>query len=732
MIEVEANGQRYQFPDGTPDDVISGAIDRDLGIERAPKATPQTDPMTPRTDLPGYNDPAAAQDRGFMSRAREMGGEGFSAAGDIISSFKPGGSSPTAAAIPDSVPLYGKDGPQIPIPDIAKRVAGRAVDLAMIPATAMSGIAAGAAGAVGDVAEVVGMNPNRADRLANDVAAIPEAFAGTPTIFGNIDRPARAPQNIAPDAKPRAPVNLSVMPETGRTAQDVGGMVRSAANKDRPTAGTRRLAENMDVNPDAAAAAQRLGMDLPADVLSDSVMVREAAGMTRSQVGSEASANFQGAVRAASTRADEALQTLGGSADISLVSSNVKDGLDAARVGLEQTSKRLYSAVDATIKPSERIEPNNIVRAMNGIIEELGGTDGMTAAESRLFGVVTGDQPVTYARLLREKQLVGKALFRAEGPFADVDSKTLKRLYGALADDQLDNVERIAGAEVAGNLRTANGLVSQQKDLERQIIGAFGNDLEGSIGNKLRAAITSGAKGDIANLNRIINVIPEDLRAEGLLTAITAQAQSNVATAPGFDFAKFSKLHEGIRTNTQVEARLRGVLGADAMNTMADLADVSRRITAARGAVITTGKANQQLLQSMAAEGVMSRVLSTTAGRAVARTAGAGAGSVAGGPLGAVGGAQISENLISALSKGEKARVEAAGRMFSSPEFQKMAVEAATGTPSQATIDAVTSSTAYRRWAQRTGINNPGVWMGAAVLSATQDDNSPKQDQQAQ
>lgn len=732
MIEVEANGQRYQFPDGTPDDVISGAIDRDLGIERAPKASPQTDPMTPRTDLPNYNDSAPAQERGMFSRTRELGGEGLSAAGNIMSSFKPGGSSPTAAAIPDSVPLYGKDGPQIQIPDLAKRVVGRIGDLVMIPASALSGIAGGAAGAVGDVADIAGMNPNSADRLANDIQAIPEAFAGTPTIFGNIDRPARAPQNIAPDAKPRAPVNLSVMPETGRTAQDVGSMVRSAANKDRPTAGTRRLAENMDVNPDAAAAAQRLGMDLPADVLSDSVMVREAAGMTRSQVGSEASANFQGAVRAASTRADEALQTLGGSADISLVSSNVKDGLDAARLGLNEQSNKLYAAVDAVIEPGQRIEPNNIVRAMNGIIGDLGGTDGMTAAERRLFDVVTSDQPVTYARLLREKRLVGRAIERGDGPYADVDQSALKRIYGAMADDQIDNVGRIAGDEVAGNLRAANELVSQRKDLEGQIVGAFGKDLEGSIGNKLRAAITSGAKGDIANLNRIINVIPEDLRAEGLLTAITAQAQSNVATAPGFDFAKFSKIHEGIRANTQVEARLRGVLGADAMNTMADLADVSRRITAARGAVITTGKANQQLLQSMAAEGVMSRVLSTTAGRAVARTAGAGAGSVAGGPLGAVGGAQISENLITALSKGEKARVEAAGRMFSSPEFQKMAVEAATGTPSQATIDAVTSSTAYRRWAQRTGINNPGVWMGAAVLSASQENNGSEQDQQAQ
>ncbi len=42
----------------------------------------------------------------------------------------------------------------------------------------------------------------------------------------------------------------------------------------------------------------------------------------------------------------------------------------------------------------------------------------------------TAGGDITYGRLIREKNLIGKALKREESPYGSLDEATLKRLYG--------------------------------------------------------------------------------------------------------------------------------------------------------------------------------------------------------------------------------------------------------------------------------------------------------------
>tara|TARA_R110000824_G_scaffold359628_2_gene547228 strand:+ start:11488 stop:14889 length:3402 start_codon:yes stop_codon:yes gene_type:complete len=497
----------------------------------------------------------------------------------------------------------------------------------------------------------------------------------------------------------------------------VGRLVSDASAKPRPNTSQRRLAAGMDIDPEAQAAADSLKFDLPPDVLSRNEQIKAAAGLTRSVAGSPVEATWRNTIAAASDRALEVMAEIK-STNLAEISERVKSSLQTTRADLEAQAKPIFDAISAQVGPRTMIEPNNMVRTVNEIVGDLGGEAGMSPAEKNLFNLVTSNQPITYERLSREMRDVGKAIGKQDGPYKDVDSSYLKRVYGAMAEDRLANVERVAGTEARANLEIANGLHAQKKDLEDTIVSAFGRDGEGSIASKLITAVNGGAKrGDISGLNRILNAIPSDLQGEALASAIGHVASSTGSTATPFNFAAYSSLYKGMRDNPAVYSRVIGTLGEEADGILRGLYVVSDRVTKARANVLTTGKSNQALVQGMTPERIVDRIMGSSIGRRATQGAATMAGATVGGAPGAVAGNAIAE----ALARGGRNHIDQAGRMFSSPEFQRLVTEAATqATPSRQAINGVTNSAAYRRWARATGIKNPDQWLTQAVILSTQ------------
>jgi hypothetical protein len=464
-------------------------------------------------------------------------------------------------------------------------------------------------------------------------------------------------------------------------------------------------------------------MELPADVLANNTLVQEAAGLTRSIAGTPTSAAWRDTLARAAERASDAIEQLGGGVDLSSVSARVLDTLQETRATLKSRASELYDGVDASVPKGTVIEPVNTVRAMNAVLNELGGPSGMSPAERRLFDMVTNrDQPnITYERLMREKRAIQRAIRTGDGPYGDADQFLLQRLERALVQDQLDNVENIGGRPVRENLQTANALTRQQKDLETSIVSAFGRDMNGSIAGTLRTAISSAARGDLKGLNRVLEVVPEELRGEAVATAIGNLAQSNRADSPGFGFAEFAKFHENLRKNRQAYNVVTSALTPEATQIMDDLGNISRRITQARANVLTTGKANQALLQGMTAENFIARVMQTTVGSGLTRAVGAGLGAATAGPVGAGVGANASSSLIGMLTSGKQSRIQRAGELFNSPEFNRLAVQAAVKPPSQSTMRAFINSQPFKRWARSVGgIENPEQWLSGIMVSGQQ------------
>jgi hypothetical protein len=340
------------------------------------------------------------------------------------------------------------------------------------------------------------------------------------------------------------------------------------------------------------------------------------------------------------------------------------------------------------------------------------GEKGMTAQELRLQGMLKGDD-VTYGRLMREKTLIGQALKKQESPYGSMDEATLKRLYAALSTDQLDNVGRIGGEELRSQLRGANLIYAKERALGKRIVDAYGEDLLGGIARKMNSAISESAKGDPGEFTRLMKAVPDDLKKEVVATALTAATRSGRgAERGGFGFSEFATLYPRLRANPPVYKQIVQALGPKAASALRDLYQVSKRITEARANVLTTGKANQALVNSLNVESLIAKVMDSAAAK---RSVGAAVSLT--GPFAPIVGA-VMPDILEAMSKGNPDAVQAAGKMFVSPEFQGLLTEAATKPePSKKAINRVATSQQFRDFAKRIGLapKDGPSWLQSAI-----------------
>jgi len=537
--------------------------------------------------------------------------------------------------------------------------------------------------------------------VAPAVAAIPEAppAAVTPEV-----PPAAPPVTPAAPIEAAAPMTFTATLERTDVSEVLNLARKAASFGPGSSAAKARLIDMAQVNPEAAAAAQRLNIDVPFDVLSDNAQVRSAVGLTRALVAGEAEAAWEATTRAAIQRADEISQQfdasfISGRPATGATSQKILDNLTNTRDALKANSKVIYDRIDGVdgnglVPKSTPISMNNVVQTLQRVITEV-GESGLSQQEKKLLEIAT--QPgVTYGRLLREKSLIGKAQAGLESPYGSMAEGDLKRLYGALAQDQLDNVGTVAGEEVRRELRAANLMTAKRKALEKRIIGAFGKEIDGSVSQKMQSAVSTASKGDAAAFNRLMKVVPEDLQKETVATALAAVTAGKAVGRAGagevvFSPAEFTKVYRGLRSNPPVYAQMVKIMGPEWDTASRDLYEISRRIADAQGRIPVTGKANQ-ILGEMAINGLFSKVISSGAAQRVVT-----------GVVGTIpGGGLIAPDIIGYMAGAKGSGVQKAAKLFADPAFQKLAVEAATtGQASTATLRSAATSQPFQIFADQ-------------------------------
>lgn len=534
----------------------------------------------------------------------------------------------------------------------------------------------------------------------------------------------------------RQPTVVAAPPLAARTAdteafEEVGDLVRKASGKGPGSAAAKaKLADLAQVNPGARAAADRLGMDLPFDVFSDNPQVRAAVGLTRSVAGGEAEAAWVNTVRNAITKADDVVQQfdaafIEGRPAPGATSQRILESLKNTQSQLAKDADAIYQRVDEAIPKSSTVKFSKLTQTLNDTLADV-GEKGLSVQEKNLYELAT-DPTATYGRLLREKDLIGQAMAGQKSPYGNMVAGDLKRLYAALADDQLTNVSDLGGDALRQELRAANLLTAKKKALENRIVGAFGREIDGSVATLMQSAIKSASKGDAAQFNKLMKVVPPELRKETIATALASVSSSGRSAQEGaFGFAEFAKTYRGLRANPPVYKQVVETLGKDSDAVLRDIYEISKRITDARSQVLTTGKANQALVDAMKAEGLIGKVMQST----MVQRAATGAATIV------PGGGLVAPDIVKFMANGNADAVKAAGKLFASDEFQKLAIEAATKSePTKVALRRTAMSKAFGDFVKAAklprSLNSRVQWLQSAIqtkrhFEQKRDDSMPE------
>ena len=692
--------------------------------------------LPPRADAP--YDGAVTNSNQSKSLREKFSQEGFDLAGDAYSGLT--GEGDGVVQTPENVSLYKKGGASFKVPELLQKASDYIGDAGVTALGLGEGAFGYLVGGFGDLLIKSGVSEQNAERIARDLISMPEAFAGTPFMlfkgskFPEIKR--KNKKKIDNELKLERQLNKRLnkakegeietikVGEKNTTfdidsdAAKLGELARRASGGDKKA--VEELIRLAKINPEALAAAERLGFDLPADVFSDNILMQQVAGLTRSAAATDASSAWILTLKNASDQADRVISELGGSTDLATISERIKTSLTDLRDTLKQSADDLYSGnkeagiigVNDAVPRSTPISTNKTSALLNDLKKELGGIKNLNPIESALLKKLTDKKnPLTYAALLREKQNIFNGYNVNRGPYVNANEGTLRRIYNALRDDQLDTVEAVGGKDLRAQLQRANRIVQQQKALEDRIVKAYGKEIEGSIARKLKTAITTGAEGDISNLTKVLKTIPEDLKKEAIATAINSLSVSGRSAGDiNFGFSQFSKLYKKLKDQKPVYNEIIKVLGPDAKTLMDDLYIVSKRVTDARAGVIPTGKANQSLVNALTAEGIIGKILNSSVGGRIIQGGAAGAGAVAAGPAGAV----TAGALTGLLKFGNKSQIESVGKLLRSQAFNDMVSNV-----NSQTVAKVTRSPAYKRWAKTMGIGDSRNWIQSALLGST-------------
>lgn len=437
---------------------------------------------------------------------------------------------------------------------------------------------------------------------------------------------ARAYQGVA---------NKLATPQPIKQAQTLGKIARGAALGDEKA--QNALAQQMLPDADALKSSQALGVELPADVVSNNGQMMAVAGMARSKAGSDSASTWIQKSDEVSKAADAALKKLGANSDIASVSESVLDDLTTSVDALQAQSDRIYQSFDQYINPGMAVDMSSSKRLLRQTVKNLGGFGKMKAAEKDLLRLVNGTP--TYESLRRVKADIGETLGNAmsKTQFSDVDKKTLSNLYAAVSKDQErallnavrensdDFLEMFPGLEeddlvlaAQEGFSLAKSLVAQRKAIEKKVTTTFGTEGSKSIATSIEGAIKGASDGNNTVLNKMLKLVPQDRHRETLMTGLMAATRK---PSGEFSATRFSNLYSGLKNNKTAYATLRKTVGPQDMKLLESLNVVSRRMVDAENAVLKTGKANQAMVGAMqgnklvnAVMNMFSRVTSVKAG----------------------------------------------------------------------------------------------------------------------
>lgn len=551
-------------------------------------------------------------------------------------------------------------------------------------------------GAVPAVAQAVRAAATPAKQLLNRVRGIPEPAAVDPAVAtANPIASAAAPEvqqaaaPIAAPVEPAAPMAASDLASTARKAAE-GGMGSKSA--------TQVLAEQAAPDAKVVEAAKRLGIEeyLQPDHVTTNQAFRELSQAVKSIPGSEARAAEMEGLRNVGERADKLIDELGGTHDVSTLSTDVKAQLQATHDDIKSQADKLYDEVRANVPAKADAPADNVVSMIRARADDLGGVKNLSSMEKMILaklsprsvkqveeipgnplmpGAQTSSartiqavkQP-TYALLDDVRRDLTAARIQRAGPFKDSDARLITMLEGALRKDQQGAAERF-GQGATWDL--AQKTSATYKSIQDDLTALFGKDLDKSLVRTLSGSVKLLPQGDPSQFIRLVKSIPESMRQEVVASGLNTAFGKSAANSKG-SFNHYATWYEGLLRNKQSYNAIMSNLPPAARKQLSDLYRVARSINASTRERITTGRVLAVKDDLKPADNLAARLYGVAKQSALGATVGSAVGAVAGPGVGAA--------VASALAKGAKPEaIKAVDKLITSPEFVELAKKAAHG-----------------------------------------------------
>ena len=625
----------------------------------------------------------------------------------------------------------------------AKALGGGNFDAGNVATAAATGAIVPPAIAAGGAALAPARSMLAAVRGTPDLA--PSALAGAPEL---------GPEAATASASPAA------MPST---LTDVAQAARAAANGGKSA--TERLAGLASPDPAVTDAAKRLGIEnyLQPDHVTSSDAYRQVVGVLKSNPTSQLALGEKEGLANVAQRASNLISDLGGDNDLAAIDAATKANMTAAHADASAAEDDLWNQVRAAVPAKTPAPADSTMALIARRAEELGGFDKLTPMERSIAvrlaprlapppasgaapavgdvltpsqlraardaegqtGVMVGQggrapapapvqQAPTWALLDDVRKDVGLAA-RMRGPFSDAETGLAKLYYSKLTADS----EAAAGAGNADLIQRAKAATQVRKGMEDDLTALFGKKLDQSMVPQLAYGMRSAAQGDTSGLVRLLQATPDNLKQQVVASGLGTVFR-NAASRGEINFTQFSKWYQNLERNQTAFHAVMANLPEQARQQIADLATVSRAISASQAARIGTGLRSSVLREMEAPDNLASRMfdLAKHAGKGLAADAvgGHGAGLVMG--------------LMSALHGGAKpSAIKALDDLMTSPEFVHLASTAGTAQQPEA-VRAFSFSRPFTRFSRALGgepeLTDRQRWVNSAMETRTGEANADR------
>jgi hypothetical protein len=236
---------------------------------------------------------------------------------------------------------------------------------------------------------------------------------------------------------------------------------------------------------------------------------------------------------------------LGVARDLSEVNATVADKMLTTQKDLFDLSRQQYEALKNMVPEKTMVETPNLMAFLNDEFDKRlkNPTDMPRAFEElrRKFKPkiklnADGTRSVQlkpYSVLDDVRKGLNEQKYNTESPYASLSQGQRDSLLNALLSDQRLAVEKIGDAGALDLFDSARKSVQERKELEGKIQELFGeqskrDDIAGGFTGRLTSRVKNLSRGDYGEFNKLVKLIPEDLRQDAVSTAVI----DNLAAAP--------------------------------------------------------------------------------------------------------------------------------------------------------------------------------------------------------